>query len=96
MSTLCQTCGSRFPDDSESHQPVSHFCIGMDGPNLVHDDGKITNVTATSEKSTPATTPSEENAALHWLRMEAAQIKSVLWSKSSEENVVINDAERQK
>jgi hypothetical protein len=36
MSSLCQICGARFYDDDLASNPLSHFCIGLDGPAIVH------------------------------------------------------------
>ncbi|KAM3414493.1 hypothetical protein BST61_g9654 [Cercospora zeina] len=40
MSSLCQICGARFYDDDFASNPLSHFCIGLDGPAIVHFDAE--------------------------------------------------------
>jgi hypothetical protein len=38
MSSLCLICGARFYDSDLESNPLSHFCIGLDGPVIVHEE----------------------------------------------------------
>ncbi|KAI5358327.1 hypothetical protein Slin14017_G106100 [Septoria linicola] len=40
MSSLCQICGARFYDKDLDRNPLAHFCIGLDGPAIVHEDAE--------------------------------------------------------
>lgn len=40
MSSLCQICGARFYDNDLDRNPLAHFCIGLDGPAIVHEDAE--------------------------------------------------------
>ncbi|KAF2209875.1 hypothetical protein CERZMDRAFT_113616 [Cercospora zeae-maydis SCOH1-5] len=46
MSSLCQICGARFYDDDLFSNPLSHFCIGLDGPAIVHFDAEEEQISA--------------------------------------------------
>ncbi|KAF7194752.1 hypothetical protein HII31_03875 [Pseudocercospora fuligena] len=84
MSCLCQICGRRFYDDDDTSNPLAHFCIGLDGPAIIHED-VVESAPHTPElKATTTTHAQEDLDEIARLRKENEKLRRRL---SSEKHV---------